>query len=313
MTGAEPLVTVLLATRNGAEFLGEQLTSIRMQRHQNWALRVSDDGSTDTTLALLETFQREVPAGRVIIVTGPGRGATANFLALLAGTGPQDGCLAFCDQDDIWLSEKLERAVAALAKETGPTIYACAVVITDAAARGAQVSARPKRAFGFQHALAENMLTGNSMVLNPQAADLVRKALAGCRDLAALEAGFHDWLCLQLVTAAAGRVIFDPVPGLRYRQHLGNLVGSGQVKGRIWTRLGRVFGGEYGARVRRQAEGLLACPDLTATARRQLTALLALRGMRIWQRGPVIRDLGLYRQRSLENLVLQVMLWTGRI
>ena len=313
MTGSEPLITILLATRNGAAFLGEQLTSLRVQRYQNWVLRVSDDGSSDATLGVLETFQQDIPAGRVMISGGPGRGATANFLALLANTGPHDGLLAFCDQDDVWLSEKLERAVTALAPEAGPALYACAVVITDAAAQGAQVSASPRRALGFQYALAENVLTGNAMVLNPQAADLVRAALTGCRDLAAVEAGFHDWFCLQIVTAAGGRVIFDPVPGLRYRQHADNLVGSGQTKGRVWARIRRVFGGEYGATVRRQARGLLACSGLTAETRRQVTSLLALRGMWIWQRGAVIRDLGLYRQRSLENLVLQVLLWTGRI
>lgn len=313
MTAVEPLVTVLMATRNGAGFLGEQLTSLRMQRHQNWVLRVSDDGSTDGSLAVLETFKADMPTGRMMITNGPGRGATANFLVLLAGTGPQDGNLAFCDQDDVWLSEKLERAVVALAAEAGPALYACAVVIADAAAQGTQVSAQPQRALGFQHALAENVLTGNTMVLNPQAVDLIRVALAGCRDLATLEAGFHDWFCLQVVTAAGCRVIFDPVPGLRYRQHAGNLVGGGQTKGRVWSRIGRVLGGEYGAAVRRQAQGLLACQGLPANARRQVTALLGLRGMWIWHRGAVIRNLGLYRQQSLENLVLQALLWTGRI
>ncbi len=313
MTGVDPLVTVLLATHNGAEFLGDQLTSLAVQRHQNWVLRVGDDRSTDGTLGLLETYQRHMPVGRVTIAAGPGRGATANFLALLAGTGPQDGHLAFCDQDDIWLSEKLERAVEALAEVTGPALYACAVVIADAAAQGVRLSALPRRALGFQHTLAENVLTGNAMVLNPQAADLVRAALAGCQNMAALEAGFHDWFCLQVVTAAGGRVIFDPVPGLRYRQHAGNLVGSGQATGRVWARIGRVLAGAYGVAVRRQAEGLLACPGLSMQARRQVTALLALRGMWFWQRGPVIRQLGLYRQRGLENLVLQVLLWTGRI
>ena len=110
-----PPITVLMATRNGARFLGEQLDSLERQSFADWRLMVSDDGSDDGTWAMLETFLGRIGADRASLFRGPEMGATANFLSLIARTGPQDGCVAFCDQDDIWLPDKLARAAEALA------------------------------------------------------------------------------------------------------------------------------------------------------------------------------------------------------
>lgn len=308
----EPLVTVLLATRNGAGFLGEQLASLRGQRHENWRLRVGDDGSDDATLAVLETFSQSALPGQVVIGPGPGRGATANFLDLLARTGPQDGLIAFCDQDDIWLSEKLERAVAQIGHHAGPMLYACRAVIADAQGRGSQLSALPLRELGFAHALAENVLAGNAMVLNAAAAEVLRGALE-TGDKAVIEAGFHDWWAYQVITAQGGRVIFDAVPGLRYRQHAGNLVGSGQARGRFGHRLRRVLAGDYGRALRRQVMALLSVPGLQAEARVRAEQLLTIRQLWFWQRPGAILRLGVYRQRRAEDLVLKLLLLLGRV
>lgn len=54
----EPLVAILMATYNGSKYLQEQLDSIARQNHHNWILYVSDDGSTDATLDILQAFQQ---------------------------------------------------------------------------------------------------------------------------------------------------------------------------------------------------------------------------------------------------------------
>ena len=306
-----PLVTVLLATRNGAAFLGEQLASLAGQTHRNWQLRVSDDGSTDMTLATLETFQAKIGADRMTIGRGPGRGATANFLALLEQAGTSDGFVAFCDQDDVWLAEKLARAVGQIGVDERPVLYGCRVLIADAAAHVSRMSLLPARALGFQNALAENPMTGNSVVLNPAAAGVLRQALRQSPDRTKLESGFHDWWAYQVISAAGGRIVFDPTPGLLYRQHPGNLLGSGQAKGRFRGRVLRALGGEYGASLRRQAEAIISNPALNAGTRARVTALLALPDLAIWQRPAAIRRIGLYRQRRHEDLVLKILLLFG--
>ncbi len=80
---ASPKVVILLATRNGAAFIQEQLDSYRTQTYRNWELLVSDDGSTDDTIKIIEEFAKQVPQ-RVVVRRGPQIG----FLAELRVAGP---------------------------------------------------------------------------------------------------------------------------------------------------------------------------------------------------------------------------------
>lgn len=304
---------MLMATRNGARHLGAQLESLAQQTDRTWRLIASDDGSADGTWAMLETFQTRIGPDRVTLCHGPQRGATANFLSLVARTGPGDGCLAFCDQDDVWLPEKLARAVETLADAPEPTLYACAALIVDEADRGGRLTPAPRRPLGLGHALAENTLGGNTMVLSPSAAAALRAAAARLAEAGAPEAGHHDWLCYQVIAGAGGRVIYDPVPGIRYRQHPGNLVGSGQGKGRLWSRIGRLIGGGYARALRRQAEALAWCGPLGAEDVARLAALLSLRALPVRQRPAAILGIGIYRQRPLEDLALKALLLLGRV
>jgi glycosyltransferase involved in cell wall biosynthesis len=128
-----PRVTVLMAVRDGAAHLEAQLHSIAAQRGVDWRLVASDDGSGDDSPAILARFAAAHP-GRVRLMQGPRQGTTANFLALLAATGADDGWLAFSDQDDIWLPDKLARATAAMkAAEVG--LWTAQVTLCDESGR----------------------------------------------------------------------------------------------------------------------------------------------------------------------------------
>ncbi|MCZ4060745.1 glycosyltransferase [Pantoea sp. LMR881] len=104
-------VSILLGTYNGELYIQRQLDSIRAQTYQNWVLYVSDDGSVDRTLEIIKSFARELPPGKVNILQGPHKGFAQNFLHLLKNKSIQSPYYAFCDQDDIWLEDKLERAL----------------------------------------------------------------------------------------------------------------------------------------------------------------------------------------------------------
>ncbi|HYE96792.1 MAG TPA: glycosyltransferase [Rubricoccaceae bacterium] len=105
-------VSVVLATYNGEAFLGEQLGSLTVQTARPHELVVADDGSTDATLGIVEAFARSAPFP-VRVHRNPGTlGFTENFLRA-AGQAEGD-VLAFCDQDDVWRPEKLERCLAML-------------------------------------------------------------------------------------------------------------------------------------------------------------------------------------------------------
>jgi hypothetical protein len=110
-------ISIAMATYNGARFLREQLESLATQIHLPVELQVGDDGSCDETLTILDEFKSRAPFP-VVVHRNPSRlGITENFLAT-AGRCTGDW-IAFCDQDDVWLPEKLSRC--AMGIEQGPT------------------------------------------------------------------------------------------------------------------------------------------------------------------------------------------------
>ena len=105
-----PLIDILLATYNGARYLAPQLDSLLGQTHQHFRLLVSDDGSTDATLDILRGY-RAAFGERLILLPNPspGAGVVRNFERLMQASlaDGQAQWAASCDQDDVWLPDKL--------------------------------------------------------------------------------------------------------------------------------------------------------------------------------------------------------------
>ncbi|MFA7606858.1 MAG: glycosyltransferase [Rhodocyclaceae bacterium] len=214
-------VAILMGCYNGASHLQEQLDSIAAQTHDNWCLVASDDGSSDATADMLAAFRARHGADRVIVRRGPGRGFLANFLSLACDPGVQADYYAFADQDDLWNSDKLSRALAVLSPiRDRPALYCGRTELIDDEGRGLGYSPLFTRPPCFRNALVQSLAGGNTMVFNEQARGLL--AAAGAR----VEVPSHDWWLYLLVTGADGFVHYDPRSAVRYRQHGGNLVGG---------------------------------------------------------------------------------------
>ena len=300
-----PVVEVLLALYQGAAFLRAQLESIAAQ-DQPWRLVVADDGSTDEGPAIVRGFAAEHP-GRVTLIEGPRRGAAANFRAMLAGCDASFAALA--DQDDVWLPGKLSRAIRALAGEAGPAIYCSRVTICDRDLHPRAASRLPQRPPSFRHALVQNMVQGNTVVLNRAALDLAAEAhtLTG-------PVVMHDWWLYQLVTGAGGRVIFDPAPSVLYRQHGGNVVGANDgVRSRL-SSLGRMLAGKHRDWSRRNLAAMTAIrPLLTEENRRLLDDFAALTGPGPMRRLRALGRARFYRQGVLSQSALWLAAALGRV
>lgn len=116
-------IAILLASYQGARFIGTQLDSLAAQEFPHWRLVVSDDGSTDGTPDLVREFAARHRDREITLISGPRQGATSNFLHLLAHL--RDGeAMAFCDQDDLWLPDRLAVGVAALSADNAPASHA---------------------------------------------------------------------------------------------------------------------------------------------------------------------------------------------
>jgi len=307
-------VTVLMAVYNGAAYLREQLDSLAAQTHADWQLIVSDDGSLDGSARILADFAEAHP--RSVLRQGPGQGGTANFMSLIGAMDtitPRGTWMAFSDQDDVWLPERLARGVAALRGHSVPALYCTRTWVTDETLETRRLSAPRPRPLGFRNALVQNVASGNTILLNAAAADLVRDAAAE----ALAEGGMpvvHDWWIYQLVAGVGGALVHEDAPTLLYRQHGVNEIGANDsTRARIkrirmllagdmraWNDVNIATLGRSAARLTPQNRALLA--DFVAARSRALPA-------RLWQ----LRGLGLYRQTRISTAALWVAACLGRL
>lgn len=303
-------VAVLLCTYNGGPYLDEQLDSIARQTHPAIGIWVSDDGSTDGTLERLREWQLRWDMGPFEIVAGPRQGFVANFLSLLGNSSIQADYFAFADQDDVWEADRVARAVDWLAAQPAdqPSLYGSRTRLIDGEGHPYGLSTCFTRQPSFRNALVQSLAGANTMLMNRAARDLLVAVSAGQSIVS------HDWWSYLVITAAGGVAHYDPYPGLRYRQHRGNLAGSNLgLRAKLW-RIRRLFAGHFKAwnernlRALRQHEG-----RWTPEARRTLA--LFDRARRAWlpRRLWLLHRAGVYRQTWEGNLGLVVAAILGRL
>lgn len=301
-------VAVLLCTYNGEAFLQEQLESIVSQRYQHWRLYVSDDGSTDSTLQILRSCQRQL-GDRMSILEGPRRGFARNFFSLLQHHGLAADYYAFCDQDDIWYHDKLERSVKAIESFRGePALYCSRTRLIDEQGRCMGHSPLFKRPACFRNALVQSVAGANTMLINKVARELLLQVDSDVRIVA------HDWLAYLVVSAAAGQVIYDPVPTLDYRQHAANLIGGNTTLRSRIHRLRFLWDGRFAQWNDANIEALAPFYEKMPSSNKSCFNLFQrARSASIFGRIHHLRQSGVYRQTSLGNLSLLLGNIIGRI
>lgn len=289
-----PHVTIALCTFNGAAHLHAQLDSYLAQDHTNWSLWVSDDGSRDETRTILAAFARKHGAAHhVRIIDGPARGVAANFLSLLCHPDFPAGPVALSDQDDVWLPEKLARAVAMTDAGKGLCLYGAQSIHVDDQLTPIGGSATRGAVPSFANALVQNIISGHSAFLSEAVVALVRRA--GVRDVP-----YQDWWLYVLVTGAGGRVIVDDQAVVLYRQHAGNLMGAHSGWRATMMRITQVFGTTYARWLDDNTTALSDAAQLLTSENRAVLAQFAPRPRRLRP----LRQLGIHRQGRLGTMCL---------
>lgn len=301
-------VAILLGTRNGAEFLVEQIESFYRQTYTNWSLWVSDDGSTDTTKILVADFitssEREG-----YLLNGPKQGFCQNFMSLVSNTAINASYYAFSDQDDIWLDDKLERAVSWLntVDPAIPALYCSRTRLIDTDANPIGYSPDYTKPPGFGNALLQNIASGNTMVFNHCARELLRKAEGAPMVV-------HDWSLYQIVTGCGGLVHFDREPSVLYRQHQSNAIGNGMAFSRRFNNVIEACHGRT-AKWNDANRQVLACvsSELTAQAKQMLASFGAIRGRNVVGRVRFWLDSKVYHQQRIGTLTTLLYVLLNKI
>ena len=208
-------IVIMLSTYNGEKYLDKQLESIVAQNFEGKVLLfVRDDGSTDKTKQIIESWKEKIAIS--VIDDGVNLGAAKSFWKLFQ-QAPKAKYYAFVDQDDIWDKNKLSVAVQALEGSKEKTVWFsnCRLinsvdqVIDESMNKETPILTLPSQ-------LVCGIAQGCAMVFNYELLDYCRTKEIKCVPM-------HDTVILSYALAA-GNVIYEETPCFSYRVHENNVV-----------------------------------------------------------------------------------------
>lgn len=214
------MITILMSTFNGENFLRPQLDSIFSQKNVDLQLLVRDDGSKDSTLTILTEYEKKYP-GKITILKGNNIGWKKSFRKLIDYASIyyfSSNYFAFCDQDDIWQPKKLETAITSLRNCSDiPALYFSNLYFyKDGVNRGLinKATVLPT----FKNCLARNYATGCSIVFNSKLLDCLSMGEPN------VDIPHDHWA--YMVAVLCGKAVYDSNSYILYRQHDTNQIGS---------------------------------------------------------------------------------------
>jgi glycosyltransferase involved in cell wall biosynthesis len=211
-----PKVAILLATFNGEKYLLGQLKSLESQKDVTLSVFANDDGSTDQTQKILNAWFEKGVIKEITYTNGVG--STKAFQKLLEKNHDFE-YIAFCDQDDVWESNKLIDLIREMdsIKTKFPQLAFSRRTFIDSKNNVIGSSKKLRKAPSFANALVENIAPGNTILLNKEAATLVNLCFTN-------ETCHYDSFT-YLIISAFGRCIFVDKALVRYRIHSENSIG----------------------------------------------------------------------------------------
>ena len=222
-------VSVALGTYNGSQFIEAQVRSILCQSMLPRELVVSDDGSTDDTLARIRSTFAECPNSPVAlrILTVDGRlGVTKNFERAVAAC--RSDLIALCDQDDLWHPDRISSAVPSFDKDPSLLLQHSDARLVDSLGvplpfslgEALRISSADRSAIAgdqpFETYLRRNLATGATV--------LFRSSLRDSAMPFPIEWVHDEWL--TILASAFGHVQLLDRELIDYRQHGGNQIGA---------------------------------------------------------------------------------------
>lgn len=228
-----------MATHNGGHYVAEQIESIQRQTYQDWRLLVSDDCSTDNTLDLIHSYAAEDLRISVISEGVLRGGVKENFMWLLSQS--KAPYVMFCDQDDIWLPEKIttelakEQELEADDSSNPCLVFSDLCMVSEGLAVIAESLERlqgfDSSKINFTQCLAQGFGTACTFIMNRPLVELT------CRYDDLNHVITHDWWA-ALAASAFGCVGYVDEPLVEYRQHGNNGADTRNLLSATW--LGQV-------------------------------------------------------------------------
>lgn len=285
-----PKVTILMCTFNGEEYIEDQLDSFQCQTYQNWRLIVSDDGSTDKTLGILNQYKKKWGAKKIQIVKGPQQGFSANFMSLLQNKKYGGDYFFLSDQDDIWMPKKIEDYLTIFNIKKVSLIGGSSVYVNNKLFKIGR-SLIHKHKPSFSNALVQSMFGGNTIAFNAKLKNLIESINLNTPPS-------YDWFLYILSTSMGNNVYYMQEPKIFYRQHQHSLVGSNTGLKNIFKRFILFIKGVMRSNISRNIDEIKNIKLITRTNRRLLKEFCLLRNGTLFDR---LRILFHYKFRRYGN------------
>jgi glycosyltransferase involved in cell wall biosynthesis len=301
-----------MSTYNGELYLNDQIESLLGQDYGSVEILIRDDGSKDRTPEILKEWADHP---RIKVFLEENIGVVRSFFRLLSYSSKDAGYLAFSDQDDVWMKEKLSKAVALMAerekKGEQPLLYCSTALCTDENLKPMSVTDKPKHGVTFENALVESVAAGCTMVINSKTRDILLQKPPSERVMSIVR--YHDWWMLQVVTAL-GEVIFDEEPMICHRRHGRNVSGQEVGLGKWKYRLKKLLASGKIVPLTEQAEefkrlyGGMLSPDKVYVLERLINERKTLVGrIRYAFTGPT------YRQSRIDDIIFRLMILVNKV
>ena len=224
-------VLILLATYNGESYIRPMIDSLLLQDHADLRIILSDDNSQDGTVSILDEYAIAHPDKITHYQSGQRFGSAQKHFMHLLEQFHDAPYIMFCDQDDIWHSDKVSKTLALMKSiETDsatPSMVHTDLRVVDGALQEISPSFCAHSAIdgsrlALNQLLVQNVVTGCTMMLNRRLAKMV------CKHYDSEAMLMHDWW-IALLASACGKVAFLDEATIDYRQHGKNSVGAKNV------------------------------------------------------------------------------------
>lgn len=234
------MIAILMSTYNGEKYLAEQIDSIINQSYQDWTLFIRDDGSTDNTNVIIDSYTKKVPKIKRIASEESNLGPAKSFMKMLQLVDAE--YYMFSDQDDFWLSDKIERSLKKMMENEQnkevPVLVHTDLLVVD------QDLNLLNRSFWGKNLTSDvvnkympitNFVTGCTMFFN--------KAARNCSiNFVGDKLIMHDHWVALCAWAHQGVIFSMAEPTIKYRQHGRNVLGVFKREASFISRLKKSIG-----------------------------------------------------------------------
>ncbi|MBR3055021.1 glycosyltransferase family 2 protein [Lactococcus piscium] len=302
-------VNIVLSTYNGEKFLSEQIESIQAQTFTDWQLLIRDDGSTDKTLDIITAYT--LKDERIHWIDEDERknlGVINSFYKLIKHDVAD--YYFFCDQDDVWLPEKMTIMLAEATKydaDKALMVYMDLSVVDKnlKVINPSMINSQSHHAnTSLLAELTENTVTGGVAMVNHA---LVKRWSSSDNMI------MHDWY-LALLATATGKLVYIDKPGELYRQHDHNVLGARTLAKRFKKWLNPLQAiqkyWELIITSQKQAAAVLNQPDLSDENRELIEKYVALLNQTVMNRIKYLKEYNFKKNKLFHTIVFRTLVVT---